>query len=66
MMINNRNDLSTLGGHPINWMNKLQAIIVLLITKVEYHTLLGGAKELIWLKRLFFELQIGDDTPTKL
>jgi hypothetical protein len=47
-------------------MNKLQAIIVLLITKVEYHTLLGGAKELIWLKRLFFELQIGDDTPIKL
>lgn len=56
----------TLGGHPINWMRKVQAIVVLLITEVKYHTLLGGVKEIIWLKRLFIELQICDDTPTKL
>ncbi len=29
----------TIGGCPINWMNKLQVIIVLLIIEVEYHTL---------------------------
>jgi len=56
----------TLGGCPINWMSKLQAIIVLLIIKAKYHTLSEDAKEVIWLKRLFIELQIGDDTPTKL
>jgi hypothetical protein len=56
----------TLGGCPINWMSTLQAIIVLLIIKAKYHTLSEDAKEVIWLKRLFIELQIGDDTPTKL
>ncbi len=56
----------TLGGCLINWMSKLQAIVVPSITKVEYHTLSRGAKEIVWLKRLFIELQISDDTPTKL
>ncbi len=28
--------------------------------------LIKGAKEVVWLKRLFIELQIGDDTFTKL
>jgi hypothetical protein len=47
-------------------MSKLQAIFVRLITEAEYHTLSRGAKEIVWLKRLFIELQINDDTPTKL
>jgi hypothetical protein len=55
-----------LGGYPINWMNNLQAIVVFLITKAKYRTLLEGDEEIIWLKRLFIELQIGDDAPTKL
>jgi hypothetical protein len=56
----------TLGGCPINWMSKLQTIIVLLIIEAKYHTLSKGAKEVVWFKRLFIELQIGDDTPAKL
>jgi hypothetical protein len=55
-----------LGGYLINWMNNLQAIVVFSTTKVEYRTLLERAKEIIWLRRLSIELQIGDDAPTKL
>ncbi len=56
----------TLGGYPINWISKLQTIIVLLTTETEYRTLSKGVKEVVWLKRLFTELQIGDDAQTKL
>ncbi len=56
----------TLGGHPINWISKLQAIVALSTIEAEYRTLSKGVKEVIWLKRLFIELQIGDDAPTKL
>lgn len=55
-----------LGGYPINWISKLQTIIVLLTTETEYRALSKGVKEVVWLKRLFTELQIGDDAPTKL
>jgi hypothetical protein len=47
-------------------MNNLQAIILFFTTKAEYRTLLEGAKEIIWLRRLSIELQIGDDAPAKL
>jgi hypothetical protein len=55
-----------LGSYPINWISKLQTIIVLSTTEIEYLTLWKGMKEVVWLKRLFTELQIGDDAPTKL
>jgi hypothetical protein len=50
----------TLGGYPINWISKLQTIVALSTIDSK------GAKEIVWLKRLFIELQIGNDAPTKL
>jgi hypothetical protein len=53
-----------LGDNPINWMNK--KLLFFFTTKAEYCTLLEGAKEIVWLRRLSIELEIGDDAPTKL
>ncbi len=55
-----------LGGYPINWISKLQTTVALSTIEAEYRTLSKGAKEVVWLKRLFIELQIGNDAPTKL
>lgn len=47
-----------LGKSPITWNSKKQPTVALSSTKAEYMSITEGAKEAIWLRRLFNELNI--------
>jgi len=40
----------------VSWISKLQQVMALSTTKVEYVAIIKVSKELIWLKRLMEEL----------
>ena len=41
--------VATFGGGSVAWSSKKQRTVVLSTTEVEYITLMGGTKQLIWL-----------------
>ena len=45
--------LFKLGHSPITWASKSQTAVSLSSTESEYRALMEGAREAIWLKRLF-------------
>ena len=46
----------TIGGTTISWISKLQQVVALSTTEVEYVATINASKKLIWLKRLMEEL----------
>ena len=46
----------TLGGTAISWGSKLQKVVVLSTTKVEYVAMIERAKDMIWLQTFIKEL----------
>ena len=46
----------TIGGTTISWISKLQKVVALSTTKVEYVVATQASKEMIWLKRFMEEL----------
>jgi len=60
------NMLFQVGCSLINWSSKLQPIIALFTTEVEYHSLANAAKEITWLKPLLIKLHYFKKGSTKL
>jgi hypothetical protein len=46
----------TIGGTTVSWISKLQNIVSLSTTKVEYVVAIEASKEMIWLQRFMEEL----------
>ena len=46
----------TVGGTIVSWISKLQQVVALSTTEVEYATATEGSKEMIWLQRFMEEL----------
>lgn len=56
-----------LGSTPITWNSKKQPTVALSSTEAEYMAITEGAKEVVWLRRLFGELKLQDLTcPTTI
>jgi hypothetical protein len=46
----------TIGGTIVSWISKLQKVVALSTTKVEYVAATKASKEMIWLQRFMEEL----------
>ena len=46
----------TVGGTTINWVSKLQIVVALSTTEVDYVVAKEASKEMIWLQRFLDEL----------
>ena len=46
----------TIGGTTINWVSKIQIVVVVSTTEVEYVAAIEASKEMIWLQRFMGEL----------
>ena len=55
-----------MGGGAICWKSKLQSIVVLSSTEVEYVGATPAVQEVVWLRDLLCELGITDDSPSLL
>ena len=54
--------LFTFGGGAVSWQSRLQRCVTLSTTEAEYVAITEGCKEMLWMKRLFKELGIRQNT----
>ena len=55
-----------MGTSTISWASKLQSIVTLSTTEVEYIATVQAAQEILWLKNLFTEFGYTFNTPFSL
>ena len=55
-----------LGSGVISWETKKQPLVALSTIKVEYKTIVGATCEVVWLRRVLYDLKLSQMQPTTL